>query len=121
MSNLGVACSCAYSTVIDLSECSAQVSGVHKRNTALILHVQALEAIHQLRATLNANGGRYLLGTLSYADVVMAITVAGICPPGKPRQLPPARAAVQIQSQEMHDALKDLQPWADELLDKHLP
>ena len=92
-----------------------------KRSTAIFLHVQALEATQQLRATLKANGGQYLLGKLSYADVVMAITVAGICAPGQPRELPPARATVQMHSQEVYDALKDLQPWADELLDKHLP
>ncbi|CAL8465487.1 g5023 [Coccomyxa elongata] len=82
---------------------------------------KALEVIEQLRAALKANGGQYVLGKLSYADVVLAITVAGTCPPGQPRQLPPARATVQTPSQELYDACKDLQPWADNLLDKHLP
>lgn len=100
----------------DIDESSAS-----KSNIAKLLHVQALEVIDQLRAALKANGGQYVLGKLSYADVVLAITVAGICPPGQPRQLPPARAAVQFHSQELYDACKDLQPWADELLDKHLP
>ncbi|BDA49990.1 hypothetical protein COCOBI_15-1180 [Coccomyxa sp. Obi] len=82
---------------------------------------KALEVIEHLRATLKANGGQYLLGKLSYADVVMAIAVAGMCAPGKPRQLPPARATVQMHSQEVYDACKDLQPWADGILDIHLP
>lgn len=106
----------AYSITLNIIE-----RGARKRDSTAFLCVQALEAIQQLRATLKANGGQYLLGKLSYADVVMAIAVAGMCPPGKPRELPPARRTVQMQSQEVYDACKDLQAWADDLLDKHLP
>lgn len=82
---------------------------------------KALELLQHLRATLKANGGQYLLGKLSYADVTMAILLAGICPPGQPRKLPPTRNSVPMQSQDLYDACKDLQPWADDILDKHLP
>ncbi len=83
--------------------------------------MQALGCVGKLRAQLKESGGQFLLGTLSYADITMAITVAGICPPGQPRKLPAARDTVPFQSQELYDACKDLQPWADGILDKHLP
>jgi hypothetical protein len=85
------------------------------------VHGQALEHVSNFRAQLKEHGGQYLLGTLTYADVSMAITLAGVCPPGQPRKLPAARATVPFQSQELYDACKDLQPWADDILDKHLP
>lgn len=82
---------------------------------------QAVEVVRRFKAALKEGGGEYLFGKLSYADVLLAITLQGVCPPGQPRPLPAARATAPIPSQELYDEVKDLQPWVDNILDKHLP
>jgi glutathione S-transferase len=47
--------------------------------------VQVKEILQQLRTALKQAGGQYVLGSFSYADIVMAIPLQGLFDPEKPR------------------------------------
>lgn len=51
-----------------------------------VVPTQAQEALRTFRAALQKAGGQYLLGSFSYADILLAIIVQGLCPPGQPRK-----------------------------------
>jgi hypothetical protein len=46
---------------------------------------QAQEAMRGFRAALAEAGGQHLLGSFTYADMVFAIVLQALCPPGQPR------------------------------------
>ena len=41
------------------------------------------------RVALRKAGGQYLLGSFSYADILLAILVQALCPPDQPRKCAP--------------------------------
>ena len=51
-----------------------------------IAALQVKEGLMEFRAALKAIGGQYLLGTFTYADIVMAVLLHPLCKPGAPRK-----------------------------------
>ena len=54
-----------------------------------VVPAQAQEAMRGFRAALRKAGGQYLLGSFSYADILLAILVQALCPPDQPRKCAP--------------------------------
>ena len=54
-----------------------------------VVSPQAQEALRTFRAALKKAGGQYLLGSFSYADILLAILLQGLCSPGQPRKCAP--------------------------------
>jgi glutathione S-transferase len=81
-------------------------------------HLQAVrETLEHLRRSLA--GGRYLLGELSYADIVAATLLQGIAPVGDEHiRLGPATRAVWTRP-ELVEAFPELIAWRDDLYRDH--
>ncbi|DBA83918.1 hypothetical protein WJX77_012448 [Trebouxia sp. C0004] len=80
---------------------------------------QARSTLQQLRAALASNNGSYILGTFSFADVVMAVAVYVLCPPGG--KFTVIAKGLPTTSPDLYDEFKDLIPWADSVFDKWCP
>ena len=84
---------------------------------------QAVEAIRahlcELRAALD-HGGEYLIGdTLSYADMIVAIGLQGVCPPAF-GYLPMGPESRECWTRpELAEEFADLLSWRDRLCARH--